>query len=311
MSFAFHFTVGHHPTAVKLGIVSDEFTDYQECSNLTTFTLTDDNFCKLNKISCRFIAEIEKTHQIEQLIFYDNFEAAFKDGKRGKLHGIIFFNVNFSIATQEFIAATDERDLDEGVLENIRINVYTDSTNFFIKYHFNNVFHPVYDSFMKNLKNDCEIHDKVDFNPLKFLLPIHGEMTINVHDRLALRGFLTFFFFGAMLNTIMVFMEDRLSGCWNRTLLTGVNSSELFIAHCAVHLVVLIMQLICIITFAIWIKVLSLNTHQPTILIFILVGFCGLLLGIMVGCWLKSFVAAALTINYIALVNYILSGEYS
>lgn len=54
-----HNTMGGNPKGLVLGIVDEEITNLQECSNksLKTFEL-EDYECRLNKISCRFINEI-------------------------------------------------------------------------------------------------------------------------------------------------------------------------------------------------------------------------------------------------------------
>lgn len=54
-----HNTIGGNPKGLMLGIVDEEITSLKECSNksLKTFEL-EDYECYLNKVSCRFIDEI-------------------------------------------------------------------------------------------------------------------------------------------------------------------------------------------------------------------------------------------------------------
>lgn len=61
-----HNTVGGNPKGLRLGIVNEEVSSHQECTNrsLRTFQL-EDYECRLNKISCRFIKDIDDEFAIK------------------------------------------------------------------------------------------------------------------------------------------------------------------------------------------------------------------------------------------------------
>lgn len=94
----FYFTLGGHPKGVTLGIVSDELSSINDCYNSSLITIfSHDDSCDLHKLSCRFITEI--TDEVAQQKFYNSFDEAYKDAKKGKIMGVIFFAKNFTEAS--------------------------------------------------------------------------------------------------------------------------------------------------------------------------------------------------------------------
>lgn len=62
----FFYGIGANPKGITLGIVSDEIVSHEVCSNLSLVTFKlDDYECSLNKISCRFINEINENFAIK------------------------------------------------------------------------------------------------------------------------------------------------------------------------------------------------------------------------------------------------------
>lgn len=55
----FYLAIGDNPKNLKLGIVNEEVSNWQECYNnsLITAAVHDDD-CKLTKVSCRYLKDI-------------------------------------------------------------------------------------------------------------------------------------------------------------------------------------------------------------------------------------------------------------
>lgn len=61
-----HNTVGGNPKGLRLGIVNEEVASYKECTNKSLKTFELENYeCHLNKISCRFIKDIDDEFAIK------------------------------------------------------------------------------------------------------------------------------------------------------------------------------------------------------------------------------------------------------
>lgn len=312
----FHWSIGNHPTNVKVGIVSDEFVNYDECLNSSSTQLMNDNICKLNKISCRYIDELFKSHEFDFISFYKNFEDAKTDVKKGKLIGFVYFNVNYTFSMEKKLKSISDNeegsDIDLKSFNDSKIIAVNDNTNLHLAIHFYNEIYNTYETFMNHLKKDCNITKLETPSTLHFLSPIYGTGNMSGHDQVGIKAFLVFLYFGCVLNSIMVFVEDRTSGCWNRTLLTGIESLELLIAHFIIHTLVLLLNVTMIFTLSYWIfPYMHLVNFQPTIVIFILVGICGLLLGIMLGTFIESYMIVALVLNMIIISSYLFLGKIS
>lgn len=62
----FYLTVGGDPKGLVLGIVSDELISFSECTNTSLLTAVASEFtCDLQKISCRFIEELDDSIAIK------------------------------------------------------------------------------------------------------------------------------------------------------------------------------------------------------------------------------------------------------
>ena len=70
----FKYGVGANPKNISFGIVSDELESCDICLNRTLMTFALDGFdCKVNKISCRFINEINESFAVKVGDFFKIF----------------------------------------------------------------------------------------------------------------------------------------------------------------------------------------------------------------------------------------------
>lgn len=100
-------------------------------------------------------------------------------------------------------------------------------------------------------------------------------------------------FFLATLITSTIFITDRLEGIWDRTLVAGVSTTELLIAHIITQSTVMLMQCIEIVILAAFIF----NTENhgdnfTVIFLLMLLGFSGMLYGLFISIFCDSHTMA-------------------
>lgn len=100
-------------------------------------------------------------------------------------------------------------------------------------------------------------------------------------------------FFLATLITSTIFITDRLEGIWDRTLVAGVSTTELLIAHIITQSTVMLMQCVEIVILAAFIF----NTENhgdnfTVIFLLMLLGFSGMLYGLFISIFCDSHTMA-------------------
>ena len=62
----FYVAVGGNPIGLKLAVVNDEIVNYKDCMNSSLITTNvHDYTCDLNKVSCRFINQLNDSVAIK------------------------------------------------------------------------------------------------------------------------------------------------------------------------------------------------------------------------------------------------------
>jgi len=157
----FYLAIGGNPNGLKLGIVSGEIDNLQECTNTSLITtFVHDYTCDLHKISCRFLNEIDDS--VAEKVFYETFDEAFVDAKKGNIAGLIEF--------QEFGNKADEVSR-----MNSKINIHLDQTNLQLTYFLQRKLSQIYKNYSENLSSDCHLARKLNNVPVEFMKPIFGE----------------------------------------------------------------------------------------------------------------------------------------
>ena len=170
--FLFYHSIGGNPKGLKIGIVDEEITSYNECLNTSLITtFVHDSACDLHKISCRVLNEI--TDDIATKVFFDNIDDAYKEARKGNLIGIIYFASNFSESLNYLHYSEDEIDMQ--TRKNSIINIYLDQTNQQLTYFLQRRLYDVYKDYSENVLIDCGLPKKLDNIPIQFLEPIYGS----------------------------------------------------------------------------------------------------------------------------------------
>lgn len=299
--------IGGNPIGLKIGIVDDEIASYRDCTNSSLIsTFVHDGTCDLHKVSCRFLNELDDDVAIK--VFYDTFEEAYADARKGKVIGIIHFAANF---TESLTEVHDLRGkADDVSRNNSKMKFYMDQTNQQLTFFLQRRLYDVYKQYSQNMLIDCELPRKLDNVPVEFLQPIYGTYEADFKQTMAPAMIMLMMFYIAAGLTVAVFIHDRKQGFWNRTLLAGVQTSEMMVAHIMIHSLILMIQLIeVIVLVGLVFKTENHGSFFIVIMILALLGWAGMFFGLMLSCICEDFMQANLFMTGISQPMIVLAGK--
>lgn len=119
-------------------------------------------------------------------------------------------------------------------------------------------------------------------------------------------------FFLATLITSTIFISDRLEGIWDRTLVAGISTSELLLAHILTQSTVMLIQCAEIVILATFIfDTQNHGDNFTVVLLLLMLGFAGMLYGLFISIFCDSHTMA----NFMATGSFypmiILCGKWS
>jgi ABC-2 family transporter protein len=168
----FYVAVGGNPIGLKIAIVDDEISSYKDCSNTSLITTyVHDNTCDLHKISCRFLNQMNDSVAIKY--FYNSFDEAYADARKGKIMAVIRFASNFTESISNL--RDDGRNADEGSFKNSEIQIFMDKSDQQLTFFLEKKIRQTYLEFSQNLMSDCEFPIKLGNIPIDFATPIYGS----------------------------------------------------------------------------------------------------------------------------------------
>lgn len=303
----FYLAIGGNPIGLKLGIVDDEISSFQECTNsslITTFV--HDDTCDLHKISCRFLNELHDDVAIK--VFFKTFEEAYAEAKKGNVIGIIVFASNFSESLNEVHELRGKTD--EFTKSNSKMKIYLDQTNQQLTFFLQRSLYDVYVEYSQSMLIDCGLPKKLDSIPIDFQQPIYGTYSADFKQTMAPSMIMVMMFYLAAGLTVAVFIHDRKEGFWNRTLLAGVTTSEMMVAHITIYSCILLVQLIevCVLVGLVF-KTENHGSFAIVVLIFALLEWAGMFFGFMLSCICEDFMQASLFMTGISQPMIVLAGK--
>lgn len=100
-------------------------------------------------------------------------------------------------------------------------------------------------------------------------------------------------FFLATLITSTIFITDRLEGIWDRTLVAGISTTELLLAHIITQSTVMFLQCIEIVILSAFIfDTQNHGDNATVILLLMMLGFAGMLYGLFISIFCDSHTMA-------------------
>lgn len=303
----FYLAIGGNPIGLKLGVVDDEIMNYEECFNsslITTFI--HDDTCDLQKVSCRFIHELDDSIAIKQ--YYKTYDEAFTAAKKGQIIGFIYFARNF---TESLNAVQEQgRFADDGSADNSRIQIRMDQSDLQLTFFLQARFYQLYKTFAQNMMADCQLPIKLGTIPISFEEPIYGNFDNDFKNSMAPPMIMVMMFYIAAGLTVAIFIADRKEGFWNRTLLAGVTLRELMLVHVLTHSVVLIIQLVeTILLIAFVFGAENKGSNATVIFLLMMLAYAGMFFGILLSVECSDLRDANFVLTGIATPMVVFAGE--
>lgn len=300
--------IGGNPIGLKIGIVDSEIVSYKDCTNTSLITaFVHDDTCDLHKVSCRFLNQI--TDEIAAKVFFTTFEDAFAEARKGNVIGIIQFATNY---TESLMEVQDvHKETSEITRLNSKMKIYLDQTNQQLTFFLQRKLYDAYKEYSEDMLTDCGLPRKLDSFPIDFLTPIYGTYEADFKQTMAPAMIMVMVFYIAAGLTVAVFIYDRKQGFWNRTLLAGVQTSELMLAHIMIQSGILAIQLIEVIVLVSFVF----NTPENhgsffvVILILALLGWSGMFFGLLLSCICTDFMQANLVMTGMSQPMIVLAGK--
>nr|XP_045625785.1 ABC transporter G family member 20-like [Procambarus clarkii] len=222
--------------------------------------------------------------------FYESFEDGYQAVVDGDAWGLVFFNESF---TKGIIAFYLDNNNTIPVIkpedkEQSKINLYMDITNSEITATLDYELLNTLDRFIKKLISIPEefLNITIDVSklsfPLKFNQPVYGSSGASFTEFMAPGVILTITYFMAVGLTALSFIIERKEGLLDRSWVSGVQSSEVMLAHLATQMLVMLVQIALILVFMFPVFKLPCEGNMLwVVLLSILQGFCGMTFGLM------------------------------
>lgn len=199
----FYLAIGGNPIGLKIGVVDDEI-NYNDCLNSSLITtIANNDTCDLNKVSCRFLQELNDSVAMKQ--YYKTFDEAFVDAKKGKIIGFMYFAQNFTESldtVQQF-----GRYSDDGSADNSKIQLFMDQSDLQLTFFLQAKFYQTYKQFTQNMMADCKLPVKLGNVPVNFETPIYGSYDTDFKNSMAppmVRNHPILFIFGILWLKLLI-----------------------------------------------------------------------------------------------------------
>ena len=301
----FYLAIGGNPKGLKIGIVDNEISSYQDCTDsslITTFV--HDGVCNLHKVSCRFLNSFDDS--LAEKIFYQTHDEAYKDARKGNIIGIIEMASNFTESLMQFQISREPGDID---IENSRFIVELDQTDQMKTLFIQRKLYDAYQKYSEEMSTDCGSPKRLDSSPVNFHDPIYGKLEAELVHMMAPAMIMVMLFFMAAAVLVTVIIQDRKEGFWNRTLLAGVTASEMMVAQVSVNSFVLFLQILEVVVLVAFVfGTVSLGPYYLIVIIVTLNGFAGMFFGLLLSCLCDDLVQATLLMIGISQPMLILAG---
>lgn len=299
----FMMIVGNSPKNLNIAVINSDVIATDYCANSLN---RSENLCNLTSLSCKFLAHLKDgmTH-----ISYENISQAIIDTKKGRNTAIFSFNKNFSSSFTSFFF-NELDDSDENIMDESQIEITMDQTNYIITSYLKFKIADAYKKFVLDLNKECNVtNEKLGQSPLNFLTPIYGEFDFNFKFFMFPPLIIVILFHTSATLSAFIFLEDRISGCWNRILLSGVNIAEVILSHVIIQSFVLMIHHAQAL-FVILIYFEGLNAYQISVisLILIITQYSGLFIGLCIACLERTLMKSQFALSGLSVIMLYMSG---
>lgn len=281
----FCLCIGGDPFDVPLAVVNDEV---------------------IPQASRFFLDAIDKK-TIRQVPF-NNLSEAIESVRRGETWGAIHIPDRYTQYLQERL--THPADVMSEKLENATINIYPDLTNLHLALAMENTFREAFIKFARDTLNMFGYDPEAAELPIRVEEPVYGTLKRN--------GYLEFMAPGVVISityvmatglTALAFILEKRDGLLERSLVSGVTTSQILLAHASVQVLVMIIQISLVLTFTFF--VFEIPSNGPflwVVLLILLQGCTGMGFGLLVSAVCDEENTAVMMLVGTFYTNLILAG---
>lgn len=281
----FCLCIGGDPFDVPLAVVNDEV---------------------IPQASKFFLDAIDK-NAIRQVPF-DNLTLAIESVRRGETWGAIHIPDRYTQYLQERL--THPADITNETLTNGTINIYPDLTNLHLALAMENTFREAFIKFAKDTLNMFGYDPEAAELPIRVEEPVYGTLKRN--------GYLEFMAPGVVISityvmatglTALAFILEKRDGLLERSLVSGVTTSQILLAHASVQVLVMIIQIGLVLAFTFF--VFEIPSNGPfvwVVLLILLQGCTGMGFGLLVSAVCDEENTAVMMLVGTFYTNLILAG---
>ncbi|KAG9510520.1 ABC transporter G family member 23, partial [Fragariocoptes setiger] len=281
----FCLCIGGDPFDVPLAVVNDE---------------------TIPQLSRLFLDSIDKS-TIRQ-VPYPNLPDAIESVRRGDSWGAIHIPDKYTQNLQERLL--HPADMTNETLANGTITIYPDLTNLHLALAMENTFREAFTSFAKNSLHTLGYDPSLAELPVKVEKPVYGTMERN--------GYLEFMAPGVVISityvmatglTALAFILEKRDGLLERSLVSGVTTSQILLAHAAIQVFVMIIQISLVLAFVFFVfEIPSKGPFIWVILLILLQGCTGMAFGLLVSAVCQEENTAVMMLVGTFYTNLILAG---
>ncbi|XP_015604185.1 ABC transporter G family member 23 [Cephus cinctus] len=294
----FFYSIGGDPRGLQIGVVNEEAGNCDFGNNVGQVVYMPNNFtCDFIDLSCRFIREFNDS--IAEKKFYNTQTDANEAVKKGTIVGFMYFGANFSQALQrrrDYDWLREEDITEKEVLEG-EIQIWLDMGNRQIGLHVKKKLFDRFFEIFQDIISTCNIAKKYADLPIKFENPMFGTKDPKYSTFMAPVFLLTVVFFLMTSVSSSIIIADRHEGVWDRSLVQGVTTVQILIAHILTQGTVVIIQVAVSLTISIvQFELECKGSMMAVISLLLLMGICGMCYGFFISIMCSSHTLA----NYIA-----------
>ncbi|XP_046646484.1 ABC transporter G family member 20-like [Daphnia pulicaria] len=279
----FCLAIGRDPTLLKMAIVNDELNPSE--GRICNYT-TD---CSYFMFSCRYLRFVNNDTIIQ--VPYPNLSSAIEATRNGEVWGVVHFGQNFT--DEIIIRQSDGSASSNETVIGSRIGVTMDFSNQQISVVLQRRLNEAFEDFTNDILRACDYEPTAGNIPVSFLDPVYGKKDSTYTEFMAPGMILTIVYFIAVALTAGVFISERKEGLLDRSLVAGVQMTEVLLAHLVNQFTILLGQTALV--FLCMLAVFNIPCEGNlalAVFITLLQGLCGMSFGFLVSSICDSEISA-------------------
>lgn len=284
----FCICIGRDPFDIPLAVVNEEKPQY---------------------LSTKFINNIDS--YAAQIQTFDSLPKALNAVKRGEAWGVIHIGANFSAAVPQRFDFDES--LQNWTIEASTIRIYADVTDQLIATYMQRTLEKAFQQFAVEAVKEFDLNPAIATLPITVGKPVHGRLENHEH-----RGYTEYMAPGVVLSmtyvmatglTALLFILERNDGMFERSLVTGVDTTQMMLAHAMNRVIYMVLQIgLTLIVMFWWFRIPSQGPIIWVFLLLLLQNCTGMTCGIFVSAICAHQETATILVCGLMFMNMFMSG---